>query len=49
MFIYYVSVMYVYMYMIATMVNAQVFLNTIENTEDGITNFLGWWERELLS
>lgn len=37
------------MYMIPTMANAQVFLNTIENTEDAIINFLGWWERELLS
>lgn len=36
------------MYMIPTMANAQVFLNTIENT-DAIINFLGWWERELLS
>ena len=36
-------------YIIPTMANAQVFLNTIENTEDAIINFMGWWERELLS
>lgn len=42
-------VMYVYMYTIATMASAQVVLNTIENIEDGIINFLGWWEREFLS
>lgn len=42
-------VIYVYMYTIATMASTQVVLNTIENIEGGIINFLGWWEREFLS
>ena len=36
------------MYMNATIVNAQIF-EYYENTEDGVTDFRGWWERELLS